>query len=115
MLADSTVAEGEAGAFFNRFELLRDPSHVRSLTLVEWQRLIGEAGLTLQVAETFFKRHDFDDWTARSRMSAEDKATLQRMMLDAEPSVREEHRAEFDGERLLGFQDTKTLFLAIKS
>lgn len=33
VLVDSTVSEGEAGAFFNRFERLRDPSHVASLTL----------------------------------------------------------------------------------
>ena len=44
VLVDSTVPDGDAGVFFNRFETLRDPSHVRSLTVDEWQGLIAAAG-----------------------------------------------------------------------
>jgi len=114
VLVDSTVPEGEPGAFFNRFEMLRDPSHVRSLTVAEWQALIEQAGLLLDLSETFHKRHDFEDWTSRSRMTSEDRSTLERMMLDADPAIREEHHAEIVEGRLVAFQDTKTLFLAHK-
>ncbi|HEU0165646.1 MAG TPA: methyltransferase domain-containing protein, partial [Thermomicrobiales bacterium] len=72
VLIDSTVPAGEAALFFNRFEKLRDPSHVRSLTADEWDLLITSTGLTIEIVEDFPKRHDFDDWTARSRMTAED-------------------------------------------
>lgn len=115
ILIDSTVPEGEPGAFFNHFETLRDPSHVRSLTVAEWSALIVRAGLVLDLAETFHKRHDFTDWTSRSRMTDEDRATLERMMLDADPAIREEHHAEIADGHLVAFQDTKTLFLAHKS
>ena len=114
VLIDSTVPEGRSGDFYNRFETLRDPSHLRSLSITEWQRLILGAGLELELTETFHKRHDFADWTARSRMSAEDRATLERMMLDADPAIRDEHQAEVVDGRLVAFQDTKTLFLAHK-
>lgn len=114
VLIDSTVPDGEPGAFFNRFETLRDSSHVRSLTIAEWEALITAAGLELDLAETFHKRHDFADWTGRSRMTDEDRTTLERMMLDADPATREEHRAEITDGRLIAFQDTKTLFLAHK-
>ena len=114
VLIDSTVPEGRSGDFYNRFETLRDPSHVRSLSIPEWQRLILGAGLELDLTETFHKRHDFADWTARSRMSAEDRSTLERMMLDADPAIRDEHRAEVVDGRLIAFQDTKSLFLAHK-
>ncbi len=114
VLVDSTVPEGEAGVFFNRFEKLRDPSHVRSLTIGEWEGLMGGAGLTIGVVETFAKRHDFDDWTSRSRMSAEDKAELEQMMLTASDEMRAAHQAEISEGRLVAFSDTKTLFAATK-
>jgi ubiquinone/menaquinone biosynthesis C-methylase UbiE len=114
VLIDSTVPESEPGALFNRFETLRDPSHVRSLTVAEWEALISSTGLVLDLAETFHKRHDFADWTGRSRMTEGDRATLERMMLDADPTIRDEHHAEIIDGRLVAFQDTKTLFLAHK-
>lgn len=114
VLIDSTVPEGEAGVFYNRFELLRDPSHVRSLTRGEWESLIAEAGLTLVHAETYTKTHDFDDWTTRSRMLPDDKAALARMMLDAAPNVRALFDAQIKNGHLVAFTDAKSLFLARK-
>lgn len=113
-LIDSTVSEGSLGDFFNRFEKLRDPSHVRSLTIVEWSGLISGSGLSLQATESFRKRHDFDDWTARSRTAPEVRAELMEMMrlLGAEGSRAFE--AQWDGERLVSFSDEKTLFVATK-
>ena len=118
VLVDSTVPEGSAGDFFNRFENLRDPSHVRSLTIAEWETLIVDAGLTLAAVEAFRKRHDFEDWTTRSRVAPDTRTRLERMvleMLDADPAI----VAPFDIERtddgsngLVGFSDTKTLFVA---
>lgn len=115
VLVDSTVPEGDSGAFYNRFELLRDPSHVRSLTVGEWLDLIVDAGLDVTQAESFTKRHDFDDWTSRSRMTAEDKTTLERMLLDADSAIQGQFGAEIVDGRLVGFTDTKTLFVAEKS
>ncbi len=115
VLIDSTVPEGDAGGFYNRFELLRDPSHVRSLTRGEWESLIAGAGLALTHVETYTKTHDFDDWTTRSRMSAEDRARLERMMLDADEEIRALFQAEVVEGRLVGFTDAKSLFVAVKS
>jgi ubiquinone/menaquinone biosynthesis C-methylase UbiE len=115
VLVDSTVPDAEAGAFYNRFEILRDPSHVRSLTVEEWLALIADAALALTSAESFTKRHDFEDWTSRSRMTAEARANLERMMLDADDAIRNQFAAEVVADRLVGFTDTKTLFVAEKS
>ncbi len=115
VLVDSTVPNGEAGAFFNRFELLRDPSHVRSLTVEEWLVLIANAGLAFANVESFTKRHDFDDWTSRSRMTDGDKATLEGMMLEAGETIRGQFAAEVLNGKLVGFSDTKTLFVARRS
>jgi ubiquinone/menaquinone biosynthesis C-methylase UbiE len=117
VLVDSTVPEGEQGAFFNRFEKLRDPSHVRSLTVGEWIGLLVATGFTVTETETFTKTHDFADWTARSRTSDEDIAALTRMLLDAPDSTREIFKVltdPDDSSSILSFQDTKTLFVARK-
>jgi len=113
VLIDSTVPAGETGAFINEVERLRDPSHVRSLPVAEWEALLAGAGLRVAVAETFRKRHDYDDWTARSRMTPEGKASLARLVLEAPEAARAALQVEADGDRLVGFSDTKTLFLAV--
>ncbi len=115
VLVDSTVPEGDDGDFFNRFEKLRDPSHVRSLTIAEWQDLLVGAGFRVGVAESFAKTHDFADWTARSRTSAEDRQALARILLDASEATREAFGVTVDPgqpDQVQAFTDTKTLFLA---
>jgi len=113
VLVDSTVPAGDDGVVFNTFEKLRDPSHVRSLTIDAWTGLLEAAGLTVEAVESFTKRHDFADWTSRSRTSDEDRAELERMIREA-PAV---FRAGFETdnpEKVVAFHDTKTLFLGLK-
>lgn len=113
VLVDSTVPEGEEGALFNRFEKRRDPSHVRSLTIAEWTALLQRAGFSIQAVESFSKRHDFADWTSRSRTSEEDREDLAHMVLGA-PDLFGAEIDPDDPESVLGFTDTKTLFLSTR-
>ncbi len=114
LLVDSTVPEGEDGEFFNQFEEIRDHSHVRSLKIEEWAELIAEAGLTLNLAETFTKRHDFEDWVVRSNTSNDDRAKLIEMMLTATSDRRAMFQVETENDMVLRFTDSKTLFHATK-
>lgn len=117
VLVDSTVPPGEAGAFFNRFEKRRDPSHVESLTLPAWRALLNDQALTLVVTETFTKRHDFEDWISRARVTPGTRVELERMLLDADPTLRDafDVRPGADAfQPIANFSDTKTLFVAIK-
>lgn len=114
VLVDSTVPGGEDGAFFNRFEKLRDPSHVRSLTIDQWRELLEAAGFVVGAVETFTKRHDFADWTARSRTTEADRQDLARMLLNAGEDRQRLFGVEVDPNdpgTVLGFTDTKTLFV----
>ncbi|MGH2549994.1 MAG: methyltransferase domain-containing protein [Thermomicrobiales bacterium] len=115
VLVDSTVPDGDAGAFFNRVEKLRDPSHVRSLTIGEWRALIEAAELKLTIAESFPKRHDFEDWTSRSRMTSEDRDALGELVLAASDELKQILKVEEADNRVSAFSDTKTLFVARKS
>lgn len=112
LLIDTTVPPGAAGDFTNRIDKLRDPSHVRALTIAEWETLIGDAGLALSHVETFTKRHDFADWTTRSRMSDADRNALAREMAEATEDIRTGLKMEFVDGQIAAFTDTKTLFVA---
>jgi ubiquinone/menaquinone biosynthesis C-methylase UbiE len=113
-LIDSTVPEGDVGEFYNRFELRRDPSHVRSLTVEEWVGLLLEAGLRIDLVESFKKTHDFADWTSRSRTDDAGKSELTAMMRGASAETARACETVWDGETLVSFADEKSLFVASK-
>lgn len=111
LLLDSTSPEDpDLDRFLNELELRRDPTHVRSYTISEWENMLGEAGFAIERAEDFPKRHDFDDWTARSRMSPSDRAALEKWLLAAPVEHLEHFAVEVEDERVTAFTDRKTLF-----
>jgi ubiquinone/menaquinone biosynthesis C-methylase UbiE len=112
ILIDSTVPDGEAGMFVNVIEKLRDPSHVRSLTIAEWQSLLSQAGFEISTVETFPKRHDFAEWTSRSRMAEDDREGLANIILSAPEATKAALSVEVSDGQLVAFSDTKTLFAA---
>jgi ubiquinone/menaquinone biosynthesis C-methylase UbiE len=111
-LIDRVVPAGELGDIYNRFELARDPSHVRSLPVDEWIELIEASGLRVRTVEHYPKRHDFADWTDRARVPVGGRDAIARILLDAGPAAQEEFHLELDGETLSGFTDDKALILA---
>ncbi|CAN5706474.1 class I SAM-dependent methyltransferase [soil metagenome] len=114
LLVDSTVPEGEIGAFFNAYEKVRDPSHVRSLTESEWVSLLTRHGLKIDAIEPFRKRHEFGEWTDRMQVDAEDRETLRTMMRSAGEKVHQAFEVVFDDQSgdVVSWVDTKTLFAA---
>jgi len=113
-LIDSVVPNGELGAMFNQFELARDPSHVRSLTVDEWQELIVAAGLLVELIEFFPKRHDFADWTDRANVPFDQRSNVSAILIDVGDAAIEAFHLEFDGSELRAFTDRKALILAEK-
>lgn len=65
---------------YNAFEKLRDPSHVRCLTLNEWTSLITSSGLRVRASELQDKAMVFETWADQMQASAETKAELRRMV-----------------------------------
>ena len=115
MLVDSVVPEdAELDAFINTLEWRRDPSHVRSLRLSEWVAMLECHDLAVEGSEIFTKRHEWDDWTKRSRMTAADRDALEGWVLTMPAACRESVRAEVADGRLLAFTDEKALIKARK-
>lgn len=80
-------SDPELDTFDNFIEKWRDPSHGRSYTADEWQAFFQQVGLTVEHLEFFRKRHDYDDWTARSQMSTNEKAKLAQFILESNDHI----------------------------
>jgi ubiquinone/menaquinone biosynthesis C-methylase UbiE len=64
-LVDNVVPVGSVGDYVNAFERFRDPSHLRSWTLEEWQDALAQAGFAVSHSELLFKRMVFKTWAGR--------------------------------------------------
>ena len=76
-------SDQELDTFDNTIEKWRDPSHGRSCTAEEWQAFLKAAGLSIEHLEFFRKTHEYDDWTARSQMTLDEKARLSQFILES--------------------------------
>jgi len=79
----------EAASVVDAFEKLRDPSHNRAFTEVQWVKMFEDTGLVVEHTEQLSKRHAFLPWAARQECSAEVVVQLQRMVRTGSEIVRE--------------------------
>lgn len=115
LLIDSTVPEAPAlGDFLNEMEKLRDETHVRSLSVSEWERLIGGAGFRIVERRVFRKRHDFLPWLERTGPSRGRKESVMKMIMAADQPVREYYQFDIRGGEILSYTDDKTLFVCLR-
>jgi ubiquinone/menaquinone biosynthesis C-methylase UbiE len=109
------LEDTELDAFMDRFERWRDPSHVRAYSFAEWQRFCAAAGLAVAHTEEDRKEaYEFASWTARMRMSEENKAALERWLLAAEPRFRERFDVVEQDGRVVSLRGTFGIIVAKK-
>ena len=103
-------SDPELDLFMNKIEKWRDPSHGRACTSEEWHAFFAEAGLHVEHAEYLRKVFDYDDWTARALLSADEKGALERYILDSNDSIQRHfaikvrsdgHLESFTGDKIL--------------
>lgn len=110
LLADTTVPEGEpeAGEWQNEVERLRDPSHVRNLSPVEWRRRVEAAGL--RVVDLVHSGGTIEipmpDWLVKAGCTPEQSALVRKRFDEAPPSAIREFqiRRRPDGEITFAWQ-----------
>jgi ubiquinone/menaquinone biosynthesis C-methylase UbiE len=98
----------QSGDYINIFESLRDPRHVRYLSLDEWRQLFYETGLRLTGQRIVSKELDFHAWTARMQVPPLNAVRLEAMLRQAPQEV-----AEFLQPRLCDRQLRLTLREAV--
>ncbi len=116
---DASTTAGDAAALaaaadeYNDFERLRDPSHMRCLTLAEWRGLIATAGLAEIQAELIEKAMVFGPWADQQQVDDTTRAELRARLLGGSPTFRAFTRAEHRPSDL-GFTLTEGIIVARK-
>src|SRR5438046_10701945 len=83
-LVEVAASEDPAkAAALNRREKLRDPSHVRALTLAELRALFGEVGLPAPRAAFYQLKSELEGLLERSFPKAGDAEEVRRMIIDS--------------------------------
>jgi SAM-dependent methyltransferase len=102
VVADVVASPDAARAVaFNRMETLRDPSHVRALTLVELSALFAAAGLPAPRSGFSEVRSDVDGLLERSFPAPGDADVIRRMFVESLADDGLGLGARRDGERIL--------------
>lgn len=115
VLMDSISPEDEVlDAFINELEQRRDPTHVRSYSLGEWRGFIEAAGMSLETHEAVIRFHEWDSWTARSKMTVEDKAALDAWVLASPQPALDFFEVAIEAGEIQSFLDLKVLLRARK-
>jgi ubiquinone/menaquinone biosynthesis C-methylase UbiE len=109
-MADNVVPEGTVGDYVNAFERFRDPSHLRSWTIGEWQTAFADAGFALAHQELLFKRLVLKTWAGRH--DATMQAFLGAMLIEMTPGVAEFFDVRDAGSDKLNFRLAEALFVA---
>ncbi len=90
-----------AAAYVNAFEKLRDPSHVRALSVPEWLDAFAAAGLAVEHHETAAKAMEFRPWAERMGAAPAVIAELRRQLLEAPPAAAAYFAVETTADDLL--------------
>lgn len=88
---------GPLDTFLNAIELLRDPSHARSLRASEWPPLLRAAGFAARLERAWELEHDVEAWLARAAPAGWRAEAVRALLRDAPPAAREHFRIAPDG------------------
>jgi hypothetical protein len=93
------VAPEDAGldTFLNTVELLRDPTHGRSLRVSDWRAVIKGAGFRGDIVREWRFRHDTEDWLSRTAPLPWRADAVRRMLSEAPEATRAAFEIAPDG------------------
>lgn len=98
VLADQVTLEARNQAWVDSYQRTRDLSHFAQRTVIEWQRLAREAGLTWVKDQIVPYRLEFPWWTSMAGCSAEQVSSLRALLEHAPEEIRLER--DMDGTPL---------------
>jgi len=83
-----TVGDAPSADFYNRYEIIRDPSHFRVGSLSQLRAQMTSHGFNITAERQLSKEFEFHAWADRQRVSDDDKAELMQMMRDIPDALR---------------------------
>lgn len=114
VLIDNVAPDDDAlGQFMNTFEAMRDTSHVRCLSVLEWQSLAEKAGLQVEKSEMNRKTYTFPTWVMRTAENEEQAKRVESFICDADLRSHEYFSVHIENSQLQSLQidEWRALFL----
>ncbi len=106
--------EAEWGSFMNRVEKLRDSSHVRCLSVSEWQQVLAENGLVETKARLRKKGFAFPTWVRRTAESEEQVQLVENTLLSADEETARYFSIQIEQNKVLSHQIDEWMVLCRK-
>lgn len=103
-----------AGRYINTIEKLRDPSHVKCLSIDEWQEHFYQAGFQMKHREVLYKELDFNEWAARMRVPVDNAIRLRAMIRQAPSNVAEFLSPTYRQDQVSTFRLSIAVMLGLK-
>ncbi|MGH2449232.1 MAG: class I SAM-dependent methyltransferase [Chloroflexota bacterium] len=85
--------------FLNQLERMRDSTHVRNLTVVEWLALLDQGGFVVERQALFPKVHDVEAWLERSATPAAKREAVRASLQSTDPLMRVGFEIQLDEGR----------------
>jgi hypothetical protein len=86
-----------ADTHLQAMELLRDTSHVRDYTAMQWRQMLAGAGFDLVEERSWPVRLEFDSWVQRMRTPVESVNAIRTLQRGAPQEVHDALTMEADG------------------
>ncbi|MDY0396319.1 class I SAM-dependent methyltransferase [Virgibacillus halophilus] len=97
LLVDNVASEYATFDFFiNKMEKMRDPSHVRSLNISEWEALFENNGLQLLYEQKRKKNLPYQEWVSRMMSSQEDIQNVTNFILQSPQEIQNYYQIVYD-------------------
>lgn len=115
VLIDNVVPdEPEIAEFVNRVEKLRDPSHVRCLSVGEWKALFARQRLVEKQERLRKKKFDFLPWVQRTSESKAQEEAVETCLLEAPENLQAYVDLQIENGRVLTHQLDEWMVLCEK-
>ena len=84
-----TSDQKKLNEWHQKVELIRDNSHKKNLSLIEWKKVFGETNFKILDIIQSRVEMNLSDWMERSGTLDEDKAVLRKKFLESEDKIKE--------------------------
>ena len=112
-LEDTTSpADPDLDRFLNEVEKLRDPTHVRNYTDMEWRSMLEAAGFAVKSVQLYRKTHGVAEWIERSGVDRDATERVYAAFAAAPVAAREYFEIAYDGGRAVRFTADQMIFRA---
>jgi ubiquinone/menaquinone biosynthesis C-methylase UbiE len=115
VIVDEVTPDHTLDAWFDMLERTRDPTHVRSYTMAEWQAVIPGAGLHWIVGDSETRYTlTVESWLGRMNLGREAVEAAYGLFASADDHARKVFAIEYGAGRALRFEMPMALILAVK-